>query len=232
MTSRLSALVVLAVVAALLGLLAPGTLSAAFGVFGGRREEGAAGLAQLHVSPLDASRAAELVKRFGSPPNALLAATRAGQVLDLRALIAAGADVNAVNANNENALIIASGNGNLGIVQLLLDGGAHVNVGGDHARGWAALRFAASHGHRQVVDVLLAAGATVDAAEAGGETALIWAVRYGHAPIVASLIAAGADPNALDSEGDSALTGAWRNFASGLDSRVSIAISCAENGPC
>lgn len=92
-------------------------------------------------------------------------------------------------------LIDAARNGDLAAVQALLAGGADANrAQGD---GMTALHLAAERGHAAVADLLLSAGATVDAkTRIGSYTPLHLASRGGHGSIATALLDAGADPHA------------------------------------
>ena len=59
-----------------------------------------------------------------------------------------------------------------------------------------AMRAAAREGHLNIVTLLLASGANVNAADRTGGTALMAASGAGHTEIVKALLAAGADANA------------------------------------
>ena len=72
------------------------------------------------------------------------------------------------------------------------------------------LRAQVLEGHTAVVELLLAAGADVDAESNIGETALHYAAAYGHADVVELLVSAGANVNAQDKDGWTALF--WASF--------------------
>jgi ankyrin repeat protein len=92
-------------------------------------------------------------------------------------------------------LIDAARNGDLAAVQTLLAGGADADTAqGD---GMTALHWAAERGHAAVADLLLSAGATVEAkTRIGSYTPLHLASRGGHGSIATALLHAGADPHA------------------------------------
>jgi ankyrin repeat protein len=93
-----------------------------------------------------------------------------------------------------NALTAAAYDGQLDIVQMLLDAKAHVNS----KDGWA-LQTAAGQGHLPVVELLLQAGADVNACTDSTffpqGTALQAAVESGKSDIVSFLLSKNADPN-------------------------------------
>jgi ankyrin repeat protein len=88
----------------------------------------------------------------------LLQATEAGDVGQMEALLAQGAEVNARNAHGWTPLHVAAAGGDPAVVALLLKHGAHV-----HAQshiGATPLDNATTRGGRQaVIDLLLAHGA-------------------------------------------------------------------------
>ena len=89
----------------------------------------------------------------------------------------------------------AAQQGDLATVRRLLRGGADVNAAqGD---GMTALHWAAERGDEALGEVLIYAGARVDAGtRIGHYTPLHLAARAAHAPVVELLLRAGSDPNA------------------------------------
>ena len=77
---------------------------------------------------------------FTSPPptgfTALIFAVRAGSIDSARALLDAGANINDVLSDGENALVVATANAHWQMADLLLDKGADPNAAG---AGWNAL---------------------------------------------------------------------------------------------
>jgi hypothetical protein len=102
-----------------------------------------------------------------------------------------------VHTSNDRALLLASNNGNLAVVELLLAHGANVHTSNDRA-----LQLASENGDLAVVEVLLAHGADV---HASNDRALQLASENGDLAVVEVLLAHGADVHAND---DAALTDA------------------------
>ncbi len=140
--------------------------------------------------------------------NPLMFAARAGSLASARHLIAAGADVNAVNAFGSSALILAVHSGNPELLGLLLDNGANVN---DDRSGHTALHAAVLRGDIAAVEVLIDRGADLEALVQKptpvrrqstdynfhdaliGASPLWLAARFAEPEIMQTLIAAGAD---------------------------------------
>jgi len=104
-----------------------------------------------------------------------------------RALLAAGADVNAPSANDFAVLPIHSAvaGGHDDVVAVLIDAGADVNARQRH--GWTPLHGAARNGSADSVKRLLAARADATAANDDGTTAIELARAAGHEEIVSLL---------------------------------------------
>ncbi len=124
----------------------------------------------------------------------LHAAAMAGHARVAEMLIDAGADVNAVAAEESGSpLYLAGGMGREEVVRLLLDLGADVTRGPE---GRQPIHAAAQRGHKSCVEMLLAAGADVNSADRGGRTPLHRAAAGWHTPVVELLLARGAEVNA------------------------------------
>ena len=74
-----------------------------------------------------------------------------------RALIDAGADINAKDEAGSTALMVASEYGRTEIVKLLIAAGADVNI--KNELGWTALMWASRWGRKETVKLLIDAGA-------------------------------------------------------------------------
>jgi ankyrin repeat protein len=79
------------------------------------------------------------------------------------------------------------------------------NVNGADFVGRTALHWAADKGHTSAVQVLLGAGAAVDASTGRGSTALMWAADKGHVSTVKALLVGGASIEAANAGGWTAL---------------------------
>ncbi len=131
---------------------------------------------------------------YGDGTTALHEAAEAGDLTRTRALIEAGADVDAttrLGAYTPLHLAAAAGQG--ATVRALLSGGADPNST-TATGGVVALHFAAAAGSVEAVRALLEAGAAVDPRESErGQTPLIFAVARNRTAAVRALIDAGAD---------------------------------------
>ena len=119
----------------------------------------------------------------------------------VKELIAKGADVNETNAEGTSVLALACAARQEEIVQALLAAGADPN----RDRRFPPLDVATGYGRLDIVEMLLAAGAGVNARDADGGTALMSAAADGNPELVSMLLDAGADPDAEDDQGHSAL---------------------------
>ena len=110
----------------------------------------------------------------------------------LALLIAADADVNAVNRLGASPLYLAAKSGNAELIEQLLEAGANPNVA--MPLGETAIMTAARAGTSRGVELLIRAGADVNASEQSREqTALMWASAQGHVGVARLLVSAGAD---------------------------------------
>ncbi len=129
----------------------------------------------------------------------LIMACLNGNVMDVRMLLAGGANVNAATNGGDTPLSIAASWGYADVVKLLLAAEANVNTADNG--GFTPLHEASFNGHADVVKLLLAAGANVNATINGGFTPLHEASNEGHAEVVKLLLTTGANVNAVTDDG-------------------------------
>jgi ankyrin repeat protein len=162
--------------------------------------------------------------------NAMLQAAQFGDVRIIAALLKAGANVESPNPDGETALMRVARAGNVAAARLLLQHGANVNAR-ENFRGQTPLIWAAAESQPQMVKLLIAAHADVNArslintdrrqvtgeprAQArppGGMTPLLYAARQGCLECVKFLAAGHADLDMADPEGITPLLIATENF--------------------
>lgn len=149
----------------------------------------------------------------------LIAAAAASDAAAVRALVDAGADVNATQPDGAGALHWAAYREDFETAALLIRAGADVNRAND--LGMTPLLMACANGHAELVEALLAAGADPDAALPSGETALMAASRAGAGRAVDSLLQRGAEVNAAEqTRGQTALMWAVANRHSDVAARL------------
>jgi hypothetical protein len=144
--------------------------------------------------------------------TALLAATHGNHVAAARALIAAGADVNAKDDIEDSPFLYAGAEGRIEILKMTLP---TADLKSTNRYGGTALIPAAHHGHPEAVRILLGTAIDKDRANKLGWTALLEAVILGdggpvHTEIVRVLIEAGANVNLADRDGVTPLAHARR----------------------
>uniref|UniRef100_A0A671K4Y1 Uncharacterized protein n=1 Tax=Sinocyclocheilus anshuiensis TaxID=1608454 RepID=A0A671K4Y1_9TELE len=102
-------------------------------------------------------------------------------------------EVDTRSENGQTALMLASEQGSLEIVQELIRRGANVSL--DDIDCWTALISAAKEGHTEVVKELLENNANVEHRDMGGWSALMWAAYKGRVEVARLLLEKGANPN-------------------------------------
>lgn len=126
----------------------------------------------------------------GYDKTPLHVACEKNHVAAVRALIGAGADVEAQTAWGMTPLEWASNcagnNGHTEVARFLLERGADIHFKGFF--GATALHWAAANGHTETVDFLLANGARCDLQDGQRQSTLRgWALEFGHTEIAAKL---------------------------------------------
>ena len=130
------------------------------------------------------------------PGHTVADAAEAGQASAVRALLDAGADMNATQPDGTTALHWAAFRNDAEVAELLVRAGADPNA--RNAYGTHPLSLACTNGSSRLVKLLLQAGADPNAALESGETALMTASRTGDLESVEALLAAGAEVNATE----------------------------------
>lgn len=181
----------------------------------------------LSAAPAFAQKAADLMKMIEIERPA-----------EVRAQLRRGVSPDSVDERGDSALVVASRSGQLEIAQILMDGGAKVNLrnkwgdtalmvaalngrdkivrylrskGGDvNNTGWTALHYAAVNGHADVAKYLLDQGANPLAASPNGVTPLMMAARENKTDVVKVLLEYGADIAQKNDKGETAYDWAVR----------------------
>jgi ankyrin repeat protein len=170
--------------------------------------------AELVAKLVDAGADANAKNEFGA--SALSEAAIAGYADVVAALLEGGADANITNPEGETPLMAVARTGNVNAATLLLDAGADVNA----VELWgqqSALMWAAAQKQPEMIKLLIARGADVDARGAvrnwerkvikeprpkdmnqGGFTPLLYAAREGCIECAKELAAGGADLDLAD----------------------------------
>ena len=105
--------------------------------------------------------------------------------------------------NGETALMWASRGGITGPVELLIEGGANLDI--QNKNGETVLIVASSIGHTEIVELLIQKDASLDIKDTSGETALMIASSEGHDKVVELLIEGGANLDLQDYLGRTAI---------------------------
>ena len=138
------------------------------------------------------------------------------------ALVSAGADVNTQRNDGASALGVASQEGYIDTVNILLDNGAQIETR-DKSHDHTPLWYAVASGHTDVVRALVSAGADVNTqCTYNGVSALSFASNKGHIDIVNILVDNGTEIECTDNEGRTPL---WLAAAGGQTDVVRALVS-------
>lgn len=162
----------------------------------------------------------------GTPPLVVALSNDSYKVADYL-IQQPGMDLDATNAKDENALMLAALKGQLGIARALLARGAQANK-----PGWAPLHYAATSAapeSEQMAKLLLDHYAYIDAASPNQTTPLMMAARYGSNKVVQLLLDEGADPTLTNDKGMTALD--FAHSVSRKDIAQLISLRMARSAP-
>jgi hypothetical protein len=144
------------------------------------------------------------------PENALVKAAFENNLVAVRELLNAGAEVNVIDKDVETTpLAEAVSQGNLEMVRALLAAGAEVNK--KNRFGHTPLMNLDGDGTTEIVFALVSAGAKVNHKDTEGRTALINVASADNPAVLQALIDAGAKVDAKNNEGETALMSAVEN---------------------
>lgn len=130
-------------------------------------------------------------------------AAMSGNTKAMHAMIANGADINAVDEDGRTALMMALFRQQAETSVALVQAGADLEARDKRKKN--ALMFAAEQGVCDAIVAIAKRGADLNAQDRSGSTALMLAVLKGQREAVASLLAAGADDRLRDRKGRTAL---------------------------
>jgi ankyrin repeat protein len=153
----------------------------------------------------------------GNNGTALMFAVKSGDNRTVKLLLDRGVDVNAAASTGGTALGDAISARNAEAVRMLLDRGARVNLAFGPIR-MTPLIWASFQEYPEVVEMLLAAGADVNAKDALGSTALIWAAmsERDDTATVSALLRAGAGLDVKTAMGETPMSWAKRRGNTGI----------------
>ena len=136
----------------------------------------------------------------GTPMLILAIRDKSLKVTDLL-LANPATNVNLANKSGENALMMAAFDGQLALVKtLVLEKKAAINK-----PGWAPIHYAATNGHLEITQFLMANGAQVNALSPSETTPLMMSIGSGNEQLIKYLLDNGADLRMRNHEGYSAI---------------------------
>jgi len=139
-------------------------------------------------------------KRYAS----LYQAVKAGDLVEVKRLIAKTADLNAFDKEDRlTPLGVAADRGHAEIVKVLLDSGAKVDIAA--SEGYSPLYYAILNHHEETARVLISGGANVNLTQDKNDTPLLTAIWGDQTDVVKTLLNAGANAKLKDDKGISPL---------------------------
>lgn len=142
--------------------------------------------------------------------TAIIELASKGKIKELKNIAVEGVNqINARDAKDNTALIVAASKGHLEVVTWLINNNADINLA--NRKKETALMKSIEGNFVTITEQLLTYGADVNRRNIDGDTPLILAAKNGHVDIVRSLIQDGADIDARDNEGNNALLIAIKN---------------------
>eukprot|EP00439_Symbiodinium_sp_Y106_P001201 s1725_g1.t1 len=166
--------------------------------------------AELANRPQRRVEVEQLLRQNADPsaPNrfrgtALISAAEEGLQEVVKAMVKAGAQLEARDERGNTALLSAAYFGHLKVVGVMVKAGARLEARDED--GATALTIASFSGHLEVVEALVKAGAQLEAHNDRGRTALMTASYTGHLKVVEVLVKAGAQLEACNDIGNTAL---------------------------
>jgi len=135
------------------------------------------------------------------PP--IVAAAEKGDLVELKRLIDARADIEARDASGRTALLAATHGNHIEAARLLIAAGADVNA--KDQRQDSAYLYAGAEGHLAILRLTLKAGADLKSTNRYGGTALIPAAHHGHVEVVREMLATKVDIDHVNRLGWTAL---------------------------
>ncbi|KAF4979153.1 hypothetical protein FZEAL_4581 [Fusarium zealandicum] len=140
--------------------------------------------------------------------KALLWSAKTGVISTMEKSLNCDANVRVTNESGQEPLLLATWEGHVEIICLLLEHGAVVNI--CDSCGNIPLCWAADRGRVDVVKLLLAHGADPDARDTLRDTPLLIAISGGHTEVARAIVQGGGDLNAEDESWDTPLQRAAR----------------------
>lgn len=138
--------------------------------------------------------------------SALGLAARRGDVAMVRALLDAGADIDAPDPIGFTPLMEAARDGKAEVAMLLLERKADLRKrAGANGLELTALHLATASGQKELVNLLVARGADINARDSELATPLLWAINQ-QPEVAVLLVKLGANPDIAPKEGDSPRT--------------------------